>query len=116
MVGLMKDELGETMKECVVLNPKMYSYFTDKGYIDKKTKGKKQCVPKFKPKMKLKDCKNCLEKNEKMFRQQQRFRSEEDYVCTEKVNKIALSSNRVKRFQVLYGIPFNPYDTTAGKM
>ena len=37
----MKDELGETMKECVVLNPKMYSCFTDKGYIDKKTKGKK---------------------------------------------------------------------------
>ena len=48
-----------------------------------------------------------------MFRYQQRFRSEEDHVCTEKVNKIALSSNGVKRFQVLYGIP---YDTSAGKI
>ena len=113
MVGLMKAELGETMKECVVLNPKMCSYFPDKGYIDKKTKGKKQCVINFKPKIKLKDCKSCLENNEKMFRQQQRFRSEEDHACTEKVNKIALSSNGVKRFQVFYGIP---YDTSAGKM
>ena len=44
------------------------------------------------------------------------FRSEAAYVCTEKVNKIALNSNDDKRFQVLYGITSNPYDTSAGNV
>lgn len=40
-----KDELSRRMmKEFVVLTPKKYSYLTDDGVIDKKSKSKKRCV------------------------------------------------------------------------
>ena len=40
-----KDELcSRMMKEFVVLTPKKYSYLTDDGVIDKKSKSKKRCV------------------------------------------------------------------------
>ena len=47
VIGLMKDELrGKIITEFVTLRPKTYSYLTDDGKEDKKTKGTKKCVIK----------------------------------------------------------------------
>ena len=46
-IELMKDELGgKIMKEFVAQRPKMYSYATDDGSVNKKAKGAKKCVIK----------------------------------------------------------------------
>ena len=45
VIGLIKDELGgKIITEFVTLRPKTYSYLTDDGKEDKKTKGTKKCV------------------------------------------------------------------------
>ena len=88
----MKDELGEKIiTEFVTLRPKTYSYLTDDCKEDKKAKGIKQCV--IKRMIKLNDYKNCLLKDEKILRLQQRFKSKGHDVYTENINKIALSNN-----------------------
>ena len=47
VLGLMKEELrGKIITEFVTLKPKTYSYLTDDGKEDKKTKGTKKCVIK----------------------------------------------------------------------
>ena len=44
VIGMMKDELGgKIMKEFIGLRPKSYSFLTDDGKIDKKSKGTKKC-------------------------------------------------------------------------
>ena len=45
-----------------------------------------------------------------MLKSQQRFRSDHHVVCTEEVNKIALSSNDDKRLQTSDRITIYPYD------
>ena len=52
-------------------------------------------------------------KNEVLLRSQQRFRSDHHRVCTEEVNKIALSSNDDKRIQTFDKVTTYPYDTNA---
>ena len=92
----MKDELrGKIIREFVALRPKTYSYLTDDDKNVKKAKGTKKCV--LKRMLKFNDCKNSLFKNEIKLKSQQRFTSEGHCVCTEEVNKIALSSNDNKR-------------------
>ena len=55
----MKDELcGKIITEFVTLRPKTYSYLTDNGKEDKKTKGTKKCV--IKKMIKFNDYKKCL--------------------------------------------------------
>ena len=55
VIGLMKDELrGKIITEFVTLRPKTYSYLTDDGKEDKKTKGTKKCV--IKRMIKFNDC------------------------------------------------------------
>ena len=44
-----------------------------------------------------------------MLKSQQRFKSENHEVCTENINKIALSSNDDKRIVALDGITSYPY-------
>ena len=111
VTGLMKDELGgKIMTEFVALRPKTYSYLTDDCKEDKKTKGTKKCVKKFS------DYKDCLLNNEIILKSQQRFKSEKHDLCTEEVNKIALSSNDDKRLQTFDRITSYPYRTSAGKV
>ena len=63
VIELMKDELGgKIITEFVTLRPKTYSYSTDDGKEDKKTKGTKKCVTKRM--IKFNDYKNCLLKDE----------------------------------------------------
>ena len=92
VIGLMKDELGgKIIIEFVTLRPKTYSYLTDDGKEDKKTKGTKKCV--IKRMNKFNDYKNCFLKDKVLLKSQQRFTSKKHDVYTENINKIALSNN-----------------------
>ena len=73
----------------------------------KKRKEQNNCV--IKRIIKFHDYKNCLFKNEIKLKSQQKFKSEVHNVYTEKVNKIALSSNDDKRFQTFDKIESYPY-------
>ena len=53
--------------------------------------------------------------DEVIIRSQQRFRSDHHKVCTEEVNKIALSSNDDKRIQTFDKVTF-PYGTDVFKV
>ena len=108
VLGLTKDELGGgIITEFVALRPKAYSYKTNDNIQLKKAKGTKQCV--VKKMLSFNDYKNCLFANEKFLMSQQRFKSESHIVCTENINKIALSYNDDKRFVASNGIEIYPY-------
>ena len=51
-----------------------------------------------------------------MLKSQQRFKSEKQYVYTEEVNQIALSSNDDKRLQTFDRTASYPYGTSGGKV
>ena len=114
VIGLMKDELGgKIMTECVALRPKVYSYLTVDGNSDKKAKGTKKYV--IKRILKFSDYKNCLLDNEIVLKSKQRLKNEAHNVYTEKINKIALSSEDDKRLQTFDRITSYPYDPSVGK-
>ena len=69
-----------------------------------------------KKELKFNDNKDCILNNEIVLKSQQRFKSERHDVYTEKVNKIALSSNDDKRLQTFDKITTYPYGTSAGKV
>ena len=108
IIGLMKDELGGKINtEFVTLRPKTYSFLTDDGKEDKKTKGTKKCV--IKKMVKFNDYKKCLLNDEVLLKPQQRFISKKHDVYTEKINKIALNNNDDKRIVSLNKITSYPY-------
>ena len=63
----------------------------------KKPRGKKQCVTKRR--LMVKNYKDCLLNDKTILKSQQRFKSYCHNVCTEQINKIALSSNNAKRLR-----------------
>ena len=73
----------------------------------KKAKGKKTCV--VKREITFKNYVDALFNDEVIIRSQQRFRSDHHKVCTEEVNKIALSSNDDKRIPTPGKITTYPY-------
>ena len=78
----------------------------------KKAKGtKKMCAKEM---LKFNDYKNCLMNNKPTLKSQQRFKSEAHNVCTEEVDKIALSSNDDKRLQTYDRITIHPYGVSSG--
>ena len=87
------------MAEFVALRPKTYAYAIDVDKDDEfeKAKGTKKCV--IEEKLKFGEYKDCLVNAKAVLKSQQRFKSERHDVYTEKVNKIALSSNDDKRLQ-----------------
>ena len=106
--GLMKDELGGgIITEFVALRPKAYSYRIDDLVELKKAKGTKKCV--VKKMLGFDDYKKCLFEKEKVLKSQQRFKSENHSVYTEKINKIALSCDDDKRIVTSDGITSYPY-------
>ena len=56
---------------------------------------------------------DCLLNNKIMLKSQQRFKSNNHKIYTEKINKIALSSNDDKRLQMHDKITTYPYGTNA---
>ena len=108
VIGLMKDELGgKIITEFVTLRPKTYSFLTDDGKEDKKTKGIKKCI--IKKMIKFNDYKKCLLNDEVILKSQQRFLSKKHDVYTENINKIALSNNDDKRIVLSNKISSYPY-------
>ena len=108
---MFKDELGRTIiKEFCALRAKTYSDLM--GEV-KKAKGTKKCL--IKRKLMLKNYKDSLFNGEVLLKSQQRFKSDHHKVYTEKVNKIALSSNDDKRLQTFDSIETYPYGTNAFK-
>ena len=104
----MKDELGgKIITEFVTLRPKTYSFLTDDGKEDKKTKGTKKCV--IKKMIKFNDYKKRLLNDEVMLKPQQRFICKKHDVYTENINKIALSNNDDKRIVSSNKITSYPY-------
>ena len=59
---------------------------------------------------------DCLLNNKIMLKSQQRFKSDNHKIYTEKINKIALSSNDDKRLQMHDKITTYPYGTNAFKV
>ena len=59
--------------------------------------------------IKFNDYKNCLLNGEVILKSQQRFTSKRHDVCTENINKIALSSNDDKRLIASDKITSYPY-------
>ena len=109
VIGLMKDELGgKIIVEFVTLRPKTYSFLTDDGKEDKKAKGTKKCI--IKKMIKFNDYKKCLLNEEVIFKSQQRFISKKHDVCTENINKIALSNDDDKRTVSSDKITSYPYE------
>ena len=107
-IGLMKDELGgKIIVEFVTLRPKTYSFLTDDGKEDKKAKGTKKCI--IKKMIKFNDYKKCLLNEEVIFKSRQRFISKKHDVCTENINKIALSNDDDKRIVSSDKITSYPY-------
>ena len=110
MHGLFKDELGgKIIIEVTALRPKTYAYLDDDVNDYKKAKGTKKCV--IKQELIFHNFKDCLSNNKNVYRSQQRFKSHNHDVYTEKVNKIALSSNDDKRIQTFDGITTYLYGT-----
>ena len=64
----------------------------------------------------LKDYKNSLFNDEVIRKSQLRFKSDRHDVYTEKINKIALSSNDDKRIQTFDKITTHPYGTGVFKV
>ena len=105
VIGLTKDELGgKIITEFATLRPKTYSYLTDDGKEDKKTK---KCV--IKRMIKFDDYKKCLLNGEVTLKSQQRFISKKHDVYTENINKTALSNNDDKRIVSSDKITSYPY-------
>ena len=112
VIGLMKDELGgKIITEFVTLRPKTYSFLTDDGKEDKRAKGTKKCITK--KMIKFNDYKKCLlDDDEVILKSQQRFTRKKHDVCTENINKIALSNNDDKRIVSSNKISSYPYGYT----
>ena len=114
VVGLMKDELGgKIITEFITLRPKTYSYLTDDGKEDNKTKGTKKCV--IKRMIKFNNYKSCLLKDEVILKSQQRFISKKYDVYTENINNTALSNNDDKRIVSSDKITSYPYGYKSKK-
>ena len=78
------------MKEFAALKNLKCATLIDDGSAEKKAKDTKKCV--IRRNINFQDYKECLEKKTTL-KFQQRFRIESHKVFTEKVNKIALSTN-----------------------
>ena len=110
VIGMFKDELGgKIMTEFCALRPKAYSYKLDDDTEGQKAKGTKKCI--VKRELTFKNYVDCLFKSRVIIKSQQRFRIDHHRVCTEEVNKIALSSNDDKRLETFDRVTTYPYGT-----
>ena len=113
--GFFKGELGgKTIKELCALKAKMYAYLMDDDSEKKKAKGTKKSV--IKRRLMHENYKDCLCNNALMLRSQQRFKRDHNEVYTQKVNKIALSSDDDKRLQIFDKVTTFPHGTNVFKL
>ena len=79
-----------------------------------KAKGTKKCV--IKRKFMFENYTDCLFNGKIILKLQQRFKSDYHNVCTEQINKIALSSSDDKRLQTFDKTTTYSYGTNAFKV
>ena len=79
----------------------------------KRAKGTKKCV--IKPILRFKHYTNSLFKNKPILMSQRRLKSDHQIVYTEKINKVAISSNDDKKIQTFDGVVTYSYGTNAFK-
>ena len=101
------------MTEFCALRAKAYAYKLSDDTEMKKAKGTKNCI--VKREITFKNYADALFNDEVIIRSQERFRSDHHKVCTEEVNKIALSSNDDKRIQRFDKVTTFPYGTNVFK-
>ena len=115
VIGLFKGELGgRIMIEFIGLGAKTYAYLMDDNSEHKKAKGTKKCV--IKQRLMFENYIDCFFNNKTILKLQQRFKSDNQDIYTEQINKIALSSNDDKRLQTFDKITTYPYGTNAFKV
>ena len=125
VIGKFKDELnGKIMSEFIALSAKVYAFTIDgfnddddydkNGFINKKAKGTKKCV--IKKTITSDDYKKALFNNEKIRRNQQRFKSDHHVVNTTNINKTALNNCEDKRLQTFNRVTTYQYGTSAFKV
>ena len=79
----------------------------------KKAKRTKKCI--IKRRLMFENYTYCLFNDEIVLKSQQRFKRDCHNVCTEQINKIALSNNDDKRLQTFDKITTYPYGTNVFK-
>ena len=102
------------MIEFAGLRAKIYAYLMDDDSEHKKAKWTKKYV--IKRRFMIKNYKDCLFNDKTMLKLQRRFKSDCHNVFTEKINKIALSSNDNKRLKIFDKVTTYPYETNALKV
>ena len=108
VLGKFKNELeGKIRTKFVNLYSKTYAYLVDNFEEKKRNKGVKMFL--VKTELKFNYCKDRLFNDNVILKSQQKFKNELDNVCTEEVNKIALSSNDDKRVWASNRITSYPY-------
>ena len=95
------------MAELCALRAKAYAYLMEDGSEHKKAKGTKKCL--IKKEITFKNYKDASFNDEIIIKPQQIFRSDHHRVCTEEVNKIALSSDDDKGIQSFDKVTTYPY-------
>ena len=96
VLGKFKYELeGRTMAKFVSLHSQTYAYLIDDFKEEKRNNGVTRCA--VKNDLNFNYYRDCLFNNNVILKSQPKFKSELHNVYTEKVNKIALSSNDDKR-------------------
>ena len=116
VIGKFNDGLdGKIMTEFCVLRPKAYAYKLDDDDTEmQKAKGTKKCI--VKRELTFKNYVDALFNDEIIIISQHRFRSDYHKICTEEVDKIALSSNDDKGIQTFDKVTTYPYGTNAFKV
>ena len=115
VIGLFKDEVGgKIMTEFCAYTEKTYAYKLDDDTEMKKAKGTKKCI--VKREITFKNYADGWFNDEVIIRSQLGFRSEHHKVCTEEVNKIALSTNDDKRIQTFDKVTTFHYGTNVFKV
>ena len=102
------------MKEFCGPRAKTYAYLMDDDSEKKKAKGTKKWI--IKRRIRFKGYTDSLFNSNIILRSQLRFKSNLHIMYTEKVNKIAISSNDDKRLQTFDKVTTYPYGTNAFKV
>ena len=102
------------MKEFIGLTVKTYTYLMDDNSKHKKAKETKTCATKRR--LMFQNYTVSLFNDKIILKSQQSFKGDYHNVCTEQINKIALSSNDDKRLQTFDKITTYPYGTNAFKL
>ena len=115
VIGVFKDELGgKIMKELCALRAKTYTCLMDDDSEKKKAKWIKECV--IKRRRLFENYKDSMFNNKTILKSQLRFKSDDQNVYAEEVNKIALNSNDDKRLQTFDRVSTYPHGANAFKV